>query len=229
MLKRLGRSPRVQTAAGIVLASWLRLVHRTNRFVMDPSDAYDRIDPRLPVIVALWHGQHFLMPLLKRPYHRAKVLISRHRDGEINAVAVERLGAEAIRGSGDSRGRFHLKGGVPAFRAMLRELEAGVTIVVTADVPKVARRAGEGIVKLAARSGRPIVPVALATSRRFDINSWDRATVNLPFGRGAMAMGRWIEVEADADAAALETARRAVEVSLDAATERAHAIADGRT
>jgi len=42
--------------------------------------------------------------------HRAKVLISRHRDGEFNAIAVERLGIGTIRGSGDHGSAFHRKG-----------------------------------------------------------------------------------------------------------------------
>ena len=43
----------------------------------------------MPAIIAMWHGQHFMAPFIKRkdPRHRTKVLISRHRDGEINARA----------------------------------------------------------------------------------------------------------------------------------------------
>jgi len=39
---------------------------------------------------------------------------------------------------------------------------------MTADVPKVSRVAGLGIVKIAQMSGRPIYPVAIATRRRGD-------------------------------------------------------------
>ena len=35
----------------------------------------------------MWHGQHFMSPFFWREQHRVKVLISRHRDGEINAIA----------------------------------------------------------------------------------------------------------------------------------------------
>ena len=56
------------------------------------------------------------------PGDRGKVLISRHRDGEINAIAAERLGIETIRGSGDTGGDSTRKGGVGAFQAMLETL-----------------------------------------------------------------------------------------------------------
>ena len=119
---------------------------------------------KMPAIIAVWHGQHFLMPFIKKNEgeHRAKVLISRHRDGEINARAAERLGIETIRGSGAHNGEFDRKGGAAAFTQMLDALADGYNVAMTADVPKVARVAGLGIVKLAQISRRPIYPVAIA-------------------------------------------------------------------
>ena len=75
---------------------------------------------------------------------------------------------------------------------------------MTADVPKVSRVAGLGIVKIAQMSGRPIYPVAMATRRRIVLDNWDRTTVNLPFGRGAGVAGAPIYVPRDADDATLE-------------------------
>ena len=98
---------------------------------------------------------------------------------------------------------------------------------MTADVPKVSRVAGLGIVKLAQMSGRPIYPVAIATSRRIVLDNWDRTAINLPFGRGAVVAGAPIHVPHDADDATLELARRAVEEALNAATARAYELVDG--
>ena len=139
----------------------------------------------MPVILAMWHGQHFLAPFLRRG-HPSKVLISRHRDGEFNAIAAEQLGVATVRGSGDHGHELQRKGGVGAFREMVDALAQGYNIALTADVPKVSRIAGLGIVKLASTSGRPIYPAAIATRSRIDHQHWDRSTVNLPFGRGAI-------------------------------------------
>jgi len=212
--------------AGILAAEYLRLVWKTNRFVLEPADFYERVAPELPIIVAMWHGQHFMAPFLKRAEHKVKVLISRHRDGEVNAIAVERLGVPAIRGSGDHERRFDRKGGVGAFKGMLDALAEGYNMALTADIPKVSRVAGAGIVTLARFSGRPIYPVAAATSRRVELANWDRTEVNLPFGRFAIVVGAPIRVLSDADEAAQEIARQAVEAGLNAATARAHALVD---
>jgi lysophospholipid acyltransferase (LPLAT)-like uncharacterized protein len=226
-LKRFARSRLVQTTTGIVAAEYLRLVWNTSRTVLEPADIYERMIPDLPVIIAMWHGQHFMVPFIRRGYP-AKVLVSRHRDGEINAIAAARLGVGAIRGSGDTGGRFDLKGGVGAFQGMLATLQEGCSVALTADVPKVARVAGIGIIKLAQLSGRPILPVAVATSRRKVLDNWDRTAINLPFSRLAMVAGDPVTVPADPDGATLEASRQALERRLNRVSARALELADGR-
>ena len=171
-----------------------------------------------------------MAPFIKRKNDtlRAKVLISRHRDGEINARAAEQLGIGTIRGSGAHNGEFDRKGGVGAFSEMLEALKDGYNVALTADVPKVARVAGMGIVKLAQHSGRPIYAVAIATQQRIELDNWDRTAINLPFGRLALVASKPIFVLADADDDALEAARREVENALNVATARAYEIVDGQ-
>lgn len=211
----------------MLAAEYLRLVWKTSHFTMEPADPFLLYDKEQPVILAMWHGQHFMMPFFRRDY-RIKVLISRHSDGEINAIAAERLGVGAVRGSGDHNRRFQVKGGVSAFRSMVELLAEGWNMALTADVPKVSRIAGRGIIKLASESGRPIFPVAVATSRRIVLDNWDRSEVNLPFSRGALVVGEAIRVPSAAGAETLEQARGALERALNVGTERAHAIVDRR-
>ena len=110
---------------------------------------------------------------------------------------------------------------------MLQALADGYNVALTADVPKISRVAGLGVVKLARDSGRPIYPVAIASSRRVELNNWDRSAINLPFSRLVGVVGEPVRVSSEADDAGLEAARHAVEISLNAATARAYAIADG--
>src|SRR3954469_17833173 len=220
-LRELTRSLWAQRAAGIAAAHYLRLVWCTTRVIVDPPDIYERLPHHAPIIMAMWHGQHFLTPFVKPKSWRAKVLVSRHRDGEINAVAAERLGIGTIRGSGGQGADFARKGGLFGFNALLTTLREGCNVAMTADIPKQSRVAGLGIVKLAQMSGRPIYPVAIATSRRIVLDNWDSTTVNLPFSRGATVAGSPIYVPGDADDQTLELARRAVEEGLNAATSRA--------
>src|SRR5262245_66393294 len=104
VLKLLGRVGWGLSAGGVIGAEYLRLVWKTSRFVVEPADIYEHVVDELPIIITMWHGQHFLLPFIRQG-HPAKVLVSRHRDGEVNAIAAERLGVGTIRGSGDSKRR----------------------------------------------------------------------------------------------------------------------------
>jgi len=224
MLRNVLRSSWLQRAVGFLAAEFLRLVWQTNKFSLDPPDVYQIVEPQMPAIFAFWHGQHFMTPFIKtKPSHRGKVLISRHRDGEFNAIAVERLGIGTIRGSGDHGSAFHRKGGVGAFKEMVRALEENYNVALTADVPKRARVAGLGIIMLARESGRPIMPFAMATSRFLRLDNWDRTTINLPFGHGALVGGDIVVVPPDADAETMERLRAQLETTLNDATRRAYA------
>ena len=223
---RLFRSEPVQAAIGATLAAYLRFVGWTTRFVVEPAEPWTAIAPRLPVITAMWHGEHLLVPLARRRGDPAASLVSRSADGEIEARLLAALGIRAIRGSGAGARKTSEKGGVAALRAMLRALSGGEMVVLTADVPKVARRCGLGIVTLAKLSGRPIVPIAVVGHNRITLHNWDRTKIPLPFGRGAMIYGDPIEVDADAGPAEMEAARRATEAGLDAVHARAYALVD---
>ena len=225
--QRIARQRWTKAAIGITAAEYLRLVGATTRFTLEPEDIYARGEADMPIILAFWHGQHLLAPVARRGQHRVNMLVSRHRDGEINAIAAARLGVGTIRGSGNHGGSFVHKAGVAAFQAMLDSLADGHSIALSADVPKVARVAGLGIVKLAQASGRPIYPSAIATSRRVVLDNWDRTTINLPFGRGAGVAAEPLTVSKDADDAALEAARHLLEDRLNAATRRAYELVDG--
>ncbi|MFK8253751.1 lysophospholipid acyltransferase family protein [Ancylobacter terrae] len=231
MWRKLRSYPHVRRMLGRSMAAYLRFVWRTSRVTLEPADLYDRAERELPMIVTFWHGQHFLTPFVTKPHHRGRVMISRSEDADINAIAAEALGIGTIRGSGANMGGrrarardFNLKGGVDATRQMIESLNEGVSVAMTADVPKIARVAGLGVVTIARHSGRPIYPVAIASRHRIVARSWDKASINLPFGPVALVAGDGVRVPADADAAALEAARLEVQRQLEAATERAEEL-----
>jgi hypothetical protein len=229
MLKRAGRNPLVQKLIGNGLAAYLKAVRATSTLVLDPPDFEDRVLPDLPAIVTMWHGQHFLVPFARPETHDVRVMISRSADGEINAIAARKMGLGLIRASGAHHAhQIAKRGGARGFIELLRVLERGSSAALTADVPKVGRIAGTGIIQLARYSGRPIMPLAMTTSRRIELSTWDRATINLPFSRMSLSLGDLVHVPRDADDTRMEEARLALQHSLDRATERARALADGQ-
>jgi lysophospholipid acyltransferase (LPLAT)-like uncharacterized protein len=227
-LRRWSMSDAALALAGFVGACHYRLVGWTNRVVRVPAAAFHAPWENDPAILVVWHGEHFLVPFIGPRNDRLNALITLHRDGEVLVRGGTHFGVKFVRGSGDHGKEFMRKRAVQAFAAMLRLLRKGETVVLTADVPKIARVAGLGAVTLAKHSGCPIVPIGLASSRRVRLSNWDRTCINLPFGRMVMVRGEPIRVARDADDVALEAARRAVQAELTEADARAYAIADGR-
>jgi lysophospholipid acyltransferase (LPLAT)-like uncharacterized protein len=222
-------------AKGVItslISQALRFVRLTNPVVAG-RQKFTTYDADGPTIVALWHGQHLLMPAFHSHYpakHEVAAMVSRSADAELNAMVLQKFGVEAVRGSGgrDPR-RQKDKGGARALVALKKALDAGKNVVMIADIPHgKPREAGLGVILLARLSGRPIICTALATSRRKVLEkSWDKTTINLPFGRSAVAVSEQIYVPKDADEAEMERKRLLLTDTLNAVTARAYALVDG--
>ena len=105
---------------------------------------------------------------------------------------------------------------------MITALDQGHIVAMTPDVPRNARVAVQGIIALARLSGRPIYPICVATTRRIDLDNWDRTSLCLPFGRGAIAVGEPIKIARDADGETQEKIRLQLERDLDAMHDAAY-------
>ncbi|HET9272998.1 MAG TPA: DUF374 domain-containing protein, partial [Methyloceanibacter sp.] len=154
-------------------AGYIRLVYATSTIKRDPEDTDAKLFDQHPQILAMWHGQFLLLPKLKpeRPAD-VRAMVSRHGDAAVIGEVLERFGMRLIRGAGAGKRRRN-RGGATAMRESLRALASGATVAMTADVPPgPARRAGEGIATLAALSGRPVVPLAIATNRFLALGTW---------------------------------------------------------
>lgn len=222
----LAETPAAKNALAAGIVALLRAIKATNPLAPGSDDPVAVIRPQEPVILALWHGQHLLAPAYLPRELRFTALFSRSRDAELNALVAERLGFETVRGSGGREGHVAEKGGARALIMLKRILDQGRNVAMIADIPHgTPRDAGLGIVTLARISGRPILPAALATSRRKVLEkTWDRTAINLPFGRAGIVFGDAIHVPADADDAAMEETRRAVTAGLNRVTARAYAL-----
>ncbi|MEW9806602.1 lysophospholipid acyltransferase family protein [Mesorhizobium marinum] len=213
-----------------LFAQALRFIRLTNPVVAGSARLAGAYEADEPGIIALWHGQHLLAPVFYPSKRRLVAMVSRSADAELNAMVVEKFGIEAVRGSGGRHDSRHLdKGGAKALIALKKSLDAGKNVAMIADIPHgKPRDAGMGIILLARLSGRPIIPAAIATSRRKVLEqSWDKTTISLPFGRSAVAVGDLVHVPKNADEAEMERIRQHLTDTLNAATEKAYALADG--
>ncbi|MBX3596060.1 MAG: lysophospholipid acyltransferase family protein [Rhizobiaceae bacterium] len=230
--KPLANSRLAKAALTGLLTGALRFVRLTNPAV---KGSVSKLTPELealePAIMALWHGQHILAPAFYPSKRKLVAMVSKSADAELNAKVLERFGVATVRGSGGrTTGNNADKGGARALLQLKKALEAGSNVCMIADIPHgTPRDAGEGIILLARISGRPIIPAAIATSRRKVLErSWDKTTINLPFGRGVLHFGKPIYVPADADAELMEARRQELTAALNETFETAYKMVEGR-
>lgn len=225
--KSSGRTDKHVMAIG--LKWYLEAVGVTTRWVVDEGAA-PPWDPDRGLIALTWHGRQFLSHTALRRHPRRSLLASPHRDGTLIGAAARKAGFDVIIGSGSTnRLRTTAKRGAPAFRSMLKHLRDERAIVATADIPKVARVAGAGPIKLAQISGAPIYCFAAVTKHRLELHNWDRTHVVFPFGRGAILWSDAIRVPRDASPGELEEARLAVQATLNWLHRRADRIVNTKT
>ncbi|WP_144861310.1 lysophospholipid acyltransferase family protein [Mesorhizobium sp. J18] len=227
--KPLAESRLSKNILAALLTTVIRFVKKTNPPAAGSHDVAAHLRENAPSITALWHGQHLLSPAFNPPGNRVAAMVSRSADAELNALVLERFGFIVARGSGGRESSGNGKGGARALIALKRALDDGSNVAMIADVPHgTPRQSGLGIVTLARISGRPILPMAMATSRRKVLErSWDKTVINLPFGRSAIIVGEPIFVPADADDDEMERKRREVTDALNRATQEAYRLVDG--
>ncbi len=164
-------------------ASYLHLVGKTSRFrVHHHPAAAQIIDGKRPCVFAFWHRYQLIMTYEHR-HQGVHVLVSRSKDGELIARALERLGYRTARGSST-------RGGATAMRELLDALSAGGQVAVTPDGPKgPLGMVHPGVAALSQKTSAPVVPIAWTGTRVKALSSWDRFLVPLPFGRYEVYFG----------------------------------------
>jgi 3-deoxy-D-manno-octulosonic-acid transferase len=199
--------PNIFSAAlGSLLARYIRFVHNSSRQTQEMTERFERHSHSHPCVVAMWHGQFMLMPMVRRPGFEADAMLARHRDAELMGATLADFDIRLIRGAG-AGGRNKDRGGGHAYRAAVQTLREGRSVAMTADVPGSGepRRAGLGVVLVARQSGRPVLPLAIATSHYISLNTWSRFTINLPWSDLGFAVGKPVHVPRTAEGAELET------------------------
>ena len=219
------RNPAIQNAAAWLLSEWMRFCYATTRWTHENEHLAEEVwADGGGVLCAFWHSRLALAPVCW-PMERAqavKGLVSLSADGEFFAKAVGRLGIPAVRGSSSNKDKAkQSKGGAQALRDGLKQLKIG-GLAITPDGPRgPARQMAEGLPLMAKMSGAPVLFIGLSCRPAMRLNSWDKAVLPLPFGRGAIVWDKaWYPQGADLAEVAAEWAARltAVEARADAIT-----------
>jgi len=196
-----------------LMAGLIRMLALTLRYRLEDPQGILVRNPDQPRIWAFWHNRILLMPYLYErfcPRRRMLMLVSRSRDGEFITRIMNRFGIDGARGSSS-------RGGSDALRELLRELERPQArdIGITPDGPRGPRaKVQDGVLALAASSGRSIYPVTTQASRFWELPSWDRFQIPYPGAICRVVIGPEVAAPKNLEPSELDRVRRELERAL---------------
>jgi lysophospholipid acyltransferase (LPLAT)-like uncharacterized protein len=181
------------------------------------ADHVERIRAaRRPLVMITWHGRMIVPTWFVRRW-KVVAMISRHRDGEMVARLVERLGFDTVRGSST-------RGGAAATLEMLDCVRAGQPAAMICDGPRgPIYRMKPGAPYMAMTTGATVVPATFSAERAWIFRSWDRFMVPKPFARVFMLWGE--AITPPANPTELENFTQQLEDALNALTAEADKLA----
>jgi lysophospholipid acyltransferase (LPLAT)-like uncharacterized protein len=211
--------PAWRRLAPILARGYVGLLHGTTRTALngDPEGQALLRSPA-PVIFAVWHCHLLACLYLAGVYCRAKptlvTMASPSRDGELIAEVARGLGFLVFPGS-------RRKGGFKALKQMAACMGQGYSAGLATDGSRgPARVAQKGVLYLARETQTPIVPMAMAHSRKLTLNTWDRFQVPLPWGQSALLVDAPLRVSREDRGEALEYQRQLLENRLNRLFDR---------
>ena len=187
---------------------WTIRIYRKNQEVED----YVR---KLPgkYILTLWHGRIFYLFYYLRRRPDFYLLISPSEDGDLLARLARLMGYSVIRGS-------TYKKAVSSARALIKVLQREKRIIIIADGSRGPRiKAQPGSIQIAGITDAPLIPMTFGAKRKFELNSWDRFVIPLPFTCCTVSFGQPIPIPSRPDTESVQKKQNELEKALNRLTE----------
>lgn len=195
----------------------LKLLGRSVRYEIEDHAGIVGRPVESNYIGSLWHNRLLIFPLVLRrffPNRRGAALISASRDGELLSDAIHHFDYDVIRGSSS-------KLGASALLQLTNVLAGGGDVVITPDGPRgPAYELGPGIVFLAQKTGKAVLPMNMEYSSCWRVKSWDRFIIPKPFSKVRVIIGQPENVKSTANDAEFESERLRLQNAMMSLVER---------
>jgi lysophospholipid acyltransferase (LPLAT)-like uncharacterized protein len=215
--------PAWRRLAPVLARGYVRLLNGTTRTALAGDTAGKLLlQSEAPVIFAVWHCQLLACLYLAGVFCRLKppmvLMASPSRDGQFIGEVARGLGFLVFPGS-------RRKGGLQALKNMAAWVRRGNPAGLATDGSRgPARVAQKGVLYLARETQVPIVPAAVATSRRLTLKTWDRFEVPLPLGKSTLLVDAPLWICPGDRGEALEEQRQLLENRLNRLFDRSREL-----
>ena len=168
-----------------VIYWYLKIVYFTSRWQFVWPKDYNKQDfaNENKVIFALWHNRVAFGPGVFLANRKIYALVSPHSDGRIISAVIRKFGYNIIEGSSN-------KDPIIAVRNVIKILSSGKNIAITPDGPRgPIYEIKSNIAAIAKKYATKLVPINCNSSRYFQLSTWDKMIMPLPFGKITVIVG----------------------------------------
>ena len=144
------------------------------------------------LIVLIWHHQLMGSTFSWKFKPKLRPIATSHRDGQLSTLVQKKFGLDPLLRKKDS----------PTFliKNISRAVQNGDCIYITPDAPHgPPKKINTSIFKLCQKFNLNIAILAFHTNKYFQINSWDKLKIPLPFSKGIYLWGNEIIKSKDFD------------------------------
>ena len=195
-------------AASFLVYLYIAGTNRTVRFeVIGPRLDEPLLSAGEPVIYAFFHSRLFSMFRVLR-HRRVAVLVALSDIGDVISAVARWFGHLPVRGA-------PLRRGAVGLAELIREVRKGRSAAFAVDGPRGPREiVRPGVLYAAQKSGRAIVPIATASSRKWNLGAWDRHEIPHPFSKTIAIMAEPVRIPRHASREEVERAARDLQETL---------------
>jgi hypothetical protein len=175
----------------------LRVLVATCRVEIEGLDLFKKSASPKKYILMLWHNRLLILPevlSVNVPQFIYRAVISKSRDGELLSILVSSYAlGRTLRVPHHARHR--------ALVEMINQLKNSQDVIIlTPDGPRGPRyRIKPGIAMAAKMSGAHVVPITWSSNRFWQLKTWDKLIIPMPFSRIRVMVGEPIMLAKDSN------------------------------
>ena len=178
----------MQNLLASIAAAYIYLVWITSKIKIENSEIPEKYwDTNKSFILAFWHNQLMMISFSWKIKKKINILASGHSDGRFGAII----------------GKFFKLNNIPTsknnkkigLRPIFNILKSNNYIGITPDGPRGPKqKVSQGIIKIAMKTQKPIIPIGFWSTNNFTLKSWDSFLITLPFSNCKFVWGNPIMV-----------------------------------
>lgn len=179
----------IQYFLAVLTAIYISIVRLTSKInIINSNIPKSFWSNNKPFILAFWHSQLMMISFTWTKTSKINIIASEHSDGRFGSIVGSFFNLKNIPRSSKNSNVSLIK--------VFKLIKKNEYIGITPDGPRGPnQKVSEGIIKLASSLEVPIIACGFWSSKNFQLKSWDKFLITLPFANCCFVWSKPIYIE----------------------------------